>query len=266
MTKRRGHGEGAVFQRERDGKWCAVINLGFVHGKRRRKTRVAATRAGAVRALRRMQDEIDGGATQVDSRITVEKWCLRWLDGDVAYRLAAGRLRPATAESYERLIRCHVVPHLGRVALAKLDTGTIQRAYNAMLAHGLAPSTVEKVHIVLRSALDDAVRDQVLVVNHCRRVEPPRVPRVEVEPLTLEQVKAILDATAGTLDHGLWAVMAFCGLRLGEALALRRRDLDLDTRILSVTRTLGQGKGGCDSGRRRAARADAPSRSWTTPS
>jgi hypothetical protein len=79
-----GHGEGAVLQRVRDGKWCAVTDLGSVNGKRRRKTRVAPTRADAVRALRRMQDEIDAGETEVDSRISVEKWCLRWLDGDVA--------------------------------------------------------------------------------------------------------------------------------------------------------------------------------------
>ena len=37
MAKRRGNGEGGIYQRESDGKWCASVDLGFVNGKRRRK-------------------------------------------------------------------------------------------------------------------------------------------------------------------------------------------------------------------------------------
>jgi hypothetical protein len=44
MTKRRGHGEGGIYQRESDGKWCASVDLGFVNGKRRRKVVYGKTR------------------------------------------------------------------------------------------------------------------------------------------------------------------------------------------------------------------------------
>ena len=234
MGGRRGHGEGSVYRREQDGKWCAVLDLGWVQGKRRRKTRVADTRREAVRALKRMQDEAEAGAIEVDPRTTVEDWCQRWLEADVGYRLEVGRLRPATAESYERLVRCHVLPHLGQIRLTKLDAATLQRAYREMLAKGLSASSVSKVHSVLSSALDAAVRDQHLVANPCERVDPPAVPRTEVEPLALEDVHRILDATRGTTDHALWAVMGFCGLRLGEALGLRRKDLQLGNRTITV--------------------------------
>jgi integrase len=44
MAKRRGNGEGGIYQRESDGKWCASVDLGFVNGKRRRKVIYGKTR------------------------------------------------------------------------------------------------------------------------------------------------------------------------------------------------------------------------------
>lgn len=240
MASRRGSGEGSIHRRSRDGKWCAVLDLGYVKGKRKRRTRTADTRAEAARLLKIMTAEVDAGAVDVDPRMPLARWANRWLERDVAYRLSVGRLRPATAESYERLVRCHVVRHLGHAKLVEVDSQTLQRAYAAMLADGLSPSSVNKVHQVLRSMLDVAVRDRVLVVNPCERVSPPAVPRTEVEPLTLDQLAAIFEYSEGTSDYCLWTVMAFCGLRLGEALALRWGDVDLGDRVLRVDRTLGQ--------------------------
>lgn len=236
---RRAAGEGSIHQRKRDGKWCAVLDLGYVKGKRVRRTRTADTEGEAARLLFELRQEYERGATNIDRRTPLKAWAKEWIASDVDYRASVGQLRQSTAESYERLVRCHVVPHLGHIKLFDLDARTIQRAYQAML-DDLAPSSVSKVHQVLRSMLGAAVRDGILVVNPCDRATPPAVPRNEVEPLTLEDVKRILAHSEGTRDHALWTVMAYCGLRLGEALALRRTDVDLDARKLRVERTLGQ--------------------------
>ncbi len=78
-------------------------------------------------------------------------------------------------------MRCHVVPHLGHIKLFDLDARTIQRAYQAML-DDLAPSSVSKVHQVLRSLLGAAVRDGILVVNPCDRATPPACPATRSSP------------------------------------------------------------------------------------
>ncbi len=236
---RRAAGEGSIHQRSRDGKWCAVLDLGYVKSKRVRRTRTADTQEEAARLLHQLRNEFERGATNIDRRTPLKAWAKEWIVSDVEYRASVGQLRQSTAASYERLVRCHVVPHLGHIKLFDLDARTIQRAYQAML-DDLAPSSVSKVHQILRSMLGAAVRDGILVVNPCERATPPAVPRNEVEPLTLDDVKRILAASEDTRDHALWAVMAYCGLRLGEALALRKIDVHLEVRTLRVERTLGQ--------------------------
>jgi len=58
MAGRRGHGEGGIYQRESDGKWCASVDLGIVNGKRKRKVIYGETRkevADKLKALHRAQ-------------------------------------------------------------------------------------------------------------------------------------------------------------------------------------------------------------------
>ena len=55
MAKRRGNGEGGIYQRESDGKWCASVDLGFVNGKRRRKVIYGKTRKEVADKLKALQ-------------------------------------------------------------------------------------------------------------------------------------------------------------------------------------------------------------------
>ena len=148
MTSRRGHGEGSVYQRSRDGKWCAVVDLGWVDGRRRRKTRTADTRHGAVQALRELQGEVEAGALAIDRRDTVESLMRRYLQDEVRYRLRTGSLRQSTAESYERLARNHITPRLGHLRLSDLMPLAIQSAYDEMLREGLSPGTIQKLSLI----------------------------------------------------------------------------------------------------------------------
>jgi hypothetical protein len=150
VASRRGHGEGSIFQRAGDGKWLAVLETG-------RDPPQASVCAGP--SLQRRAERLRSGyassvtsstgAANVDARVTVAQWSERWLEHVRYRRDITGDLRPNTAASYVRLTGVHVVGHLGAVRLAQLTPGHVERACQAMLADGLAPSSVRKIVEVL---------------------------------------------------------------------------------------------------------------------
>src|SRR6476469_118398 len=115
MAKRRGHGEGGIYQRESDGKWCASVDLGFVNGKRRRKVIYGKTRKEVADKLKAMHRDQAAGQAILTDRQTVGHYLDRWLETAVN-----PHRRAKTANSYEQLVRLYLKPHLGKVQLAKL--------------------------------------------------------------------------------------------------------------------------------------------------
>ncbi len=114
MAKRRGHGEGAVYQRSRDGKWCAVVDFGRgPDGRRRRRTVTADTRTEAIRRLRELQRHVEDGTDAIGRNMKLAAWLQRWLTDFVDRRVALGDLRASTSYSYRQHVRDHLVPHLG---------------------------------------------------------------------------------------------------------------------------------------------------------
>lgn len=167
-----------------------------------------------------------------------------WLRSHVAMNL-----RPTTADSYHRLTRLYILPHLGDLPLGALTPQLLQ-SWVADLS--LTPSstgrrlsvrTVTYVMAILRAALGDAVRLGLVERNPFDRVRAPRPrPRV-VQSFTLEQVRR-LDVAAS--EHRLGALFTFLwqtGLRIGEALALYWEDVDLDGGSLRVRRSVAEVSG-----------------------
>src|SRR6476660_6530045 len=79
MAKRRGNGEGGIYQRESDGRWCASVDLGFVNGKRRRKVIYGETRKEVADKLKALHRDQTSG-TVVTERQTVAQYLERWLE------------------------------------------------------------------------------------------------------------------------------------------------------------------------------------------
>jgi integrase len=145
-------------------------------------------------------------------------------------------------ESYERLLRLHVVPAIGYLKLKVLSPPHIRRLYGEKLDAGLSPRTVQYAHVVLQRALKAAVNDGLIPRNPCEAVDPPQVLREEIRPLARDQVRALLGAAAGDRLEALYVVAVHCGLRQGELLGLKWEDVDLEARTLPVRRTLSKGE------------------------
>lgn len=140
-------------------------------------------------------------------------------------------LKPSALRVVESAWRIHVEPRWGRVAVADVRKTAVQ-TWVSELGAGKSPTTVIRCHGVLGSILDDAVDDRRILSNPARGVNLPRKTKKEHIYLTHSQVDAL--AAAAGPRRTLVLVLAYCGLRWGEAAGLRVRDLDMLRRRLLI--------------------------------
>jgi integrase len=163
-----------------------------------------------------------------------------------------------TADQYSWLLEQHILPELGKRALGDIDPAMV-RSWNARLAER-HPTTAAKAYRLLSSIMRAAVADEVVTRNPCQ-VKGAAVERSAERPVaSIAEVTALAEAMP---DHLQVAVLlgAWCQLRRGELLGLRRRDIDLNRGTLTVELTRGPRMGGeeiikapkTDAGRRTVA-------------
>jgi integrase len=197
------------------------------------------TRQQVAAKLAKAMTDRDGGIELDPSRVTVNEYLQRWLNDSVK-----GSVRPLTLESYERLVRVHVVPALGRLKLKALSPTHLQGFYRDRLDAGLSPCTVQRLHAVIHRALKQALRWGLVSRNVSEAADPPKAQRKEIHPLTPEQVRTLLKNAQGDRFEALYVLAITTGLRQGELFGLRWEDVDLAAGRPSVRRTLTTPKGG----------------------
>ncbi len=234
---RRGPHEGSIYLRK-DGRWAGSVHIGYENGKRVRKHVVGHSRKEVAEKLDALLRAHRERRPIPDQRLKLGPFLRAWLD-----EVARPSLRASTYKSYDDILRLHLIPGLGRIAVAKLTPDDVQSFLNAKLASGLSPRRVQYLHAVLRRALVTAERWGLCSRNVARLVDPPRVPRHEISPLTPEQARQLLDAAVDDRLHPLYVTALATGLRQGELLALRWDDVDLDRRTLRVRHTLARVNG-----------------------
>ncbi len=249
---RRGHGEGSIYHRPKEGRWVALLDLGWQDGTRRRKPFYGRTRAEAAEKLRTAQAKLDAGLPIIDERVRVGEFLERWL-ADV---VKPGRA-PDTWRGYRNNVRNHIAPAIGHVRLARLSAADVQALINSEREQGLSPRSVQYVLAVLRAALSTAERWGLVARNVAKLVEPVQVRRAEVVPFTREEAEQLVQASRGKRLGAFYTVALALGLRPGEALGLSWADVDLDSERphLRVRRTLRRQEGGLVLGETKTARS-----------
>lgn len=239
MAKRRGQGEGSIYQRE-DGGWVAQLDLGYVAGKRSRPVRRARTKREALAKLEEMKRDRDAGITSTAKN--VEQWLAYWLDEVIAPAVEAGDLKPATARYYRSHVEQWLTPHLGAHRLNELAPRHVRELHAAMRKAGKSDAMIRNSHATLRKAMKVALSDGRLRRDPLAGVSAP-TPKDRYRILTAEQAGVLFacaSADPRTLARVHVAILG--GLRQGEALALRWEDVT-DTHIsvkTSITRVDGK--------------------------
>lgn len=225
---RRGHGEGSIY-RQSDGRWSAAITL----ENRKRKVLYGKTRKEVQEKLKQALHEQLQGTLITTPQQTVAHFLQDWLENSQKQSL-----RPRSYERYEEMVRLHIIPGLGRHQLLKLTGQHLQAFYAKKVKDGLSPTTVIGLHNVLHKALDTAVKWNLVARNVCDTVDPPRKVRHEIQPLTLEQIKKLLQVARGHPYEALYVLALATGMRRGELLGLKWQDINFTTGVLQVQRIL----------------------------
>lgn len=232
MKGRRGRGEGSVFRRK-DGLWVGVITTGYTEtGKRRRRVVYAPTKGALLEKMARAKHDAMSGLSSPE-KITLATYLTRWLED-----AARPKIRKTTYASYEELIRLHIMPRLGGVALAKLNPAHVQHVLAEMEKAGSSPRRRQMVYRVLSQALKRAVLLGLIPRNVCQAVTCPRPPKKAVESLTPEQADVALRAAQGNRLEALYVLAVTTGMREGELFGLQPDCLDLKDGRLFVKQQL----------------------------
>ncbi len=213
--------------------WEVRIDLGRdpVSGKRRFRYRtVRGSKREAERILSEALHRRDTGTDIAPLRITLDEYLRRWLRD-----YAAANVAPSTLTRYGQIVD-RLSPLLGSIRLQALRPAPIQEAYVFLLSDGMKGRTVLHHHRVLREALQHAVRWQLLPHNPADAVTPPRPEHREMRALAPDEVHRLLDVCEEPELHAIVHVAVTTGLRLGELLGLRWRDLDFTSKIAAIQR------------------------------
>lgn len=246
------------------GSWEIRYDFGTdpATGKRRIATStVRGDRKDAEKELRRLLRTLDVGEHVDPSRLSVRQWLEQWLE------TVRAEVSPKTHERYGEIVRNFLIPAFGNVALTKLVPAQIQAAYNTWAAGGrrdgkpggLSPQTRRHIHRILRTALSRAVEQQVLARNPADvfKKRLPKVERPALLTLTADQSARLLEAIAHSRVYWPVLLALSTGMRRGEILAVRWKNVDLERGTLRVMESLEQTKAGLrfkapKSGRHRA--------------
>ena len=224
------------------GSWRIKFELGKDPVTGKRQTRYHTVRGTRARAQAEAAKIIAGAVTgtYVDpSRETVaqfaERWLRDWADGNVSNK---------TFTRYEQLLRKHVSARVGSIPIQKLRAADLQNLYAVMAKDGLADRTRLHTHRVAHRMLRHAAQWGVVHQNVAALVDAPAVRVTEIEILTAQEVQAVLQTLRGRSLYPIVVLALATGLRRGELLALRWRDIDLDGATLRVEQALEQTKRG----------------------
>lgn len=228
--------------RKRD-RYYAVIYEGIdpITGKEKKSWTAAGTDRTEAEALAaRLAAERDGRNDEIRTLTFGAYLTGRWLPGKKL------ELRTSTYRSYVHKTQRHILPTLGRKRLRRLRPEDLERLYESMLrpADGtrpLSPKTVYEVHLIIRGALDHAVRRGLVKANVALAASAPKlraIPKVEQKAWTPDELAAFLRSAAGhRLFPALW-LSANTGVRRSELLGLKWSDLDVGKKRLSINRGL----------------------------
>lgn len=244
MAKRRPSGEGAVRKRK-DGRWEGRIIVGHKSdNKPIYKSVFAKTQKELLPKLHKLIDEYSNIDLIEDSNMQLEKWFDIWLEKYVKLTVKA-----STYSNYKNSLR-YVRPHLGKKMLRQITTADIQRMYNSVKLNGrikpntgnklpLSDSTIRDIHMVLHQCMDSAVKNCMISKNPTDGTAIPKRNYKQKQILDDAQLDRFTDVIKNYPEwYDFFYTEITTGLRRGEICGLKWSDLDFETGVIKISRSI----------------------------
>ncbi|MEV0073548.1 tyrosine-type recombinase/integrase [Amycolatopsis sp. NPDC050768] len=243
MAKRAENGMGTIVARK-DGRFHAAVYVLTPDGSSKRKYVYGKTRDEVKEKRVELLDNNRKGVPSMSSTMQLGDYLDYWVESIIKVERAE-----STYAGYETVIRRFLKPHLGKRKLNALTPrdvrGLIAKLRKEKTVHGekLSDRYVQNVFEVLRSALSNACKEELIGRNVARLVTTPSRGETDIEPLDEEAARTFLRAVAAHWLHALWLILVTTGLRKGEALGLTWSDVDMETGLVKVRRTVQRVRG-----------------------
>ena len=233
----RGH----IRKRSKDS-WEITIDMPRgLDGKRRQKTQtIRGTKKDAEKEMTVLLNRLDKGSYVKPHKKTVTEYLNEWLN-----HIEQTTIGRKTFEGHKELIEKYIIPLIGDISLLRLEPFDIETMYTELRKSGrkkseggLSEQTVKHIHSTLNNALKRAVKWKLLTNNPCIDVDKPNPKKVEMQALDENETASLLRSVENTRLYAPILVAVTTGLRRGELLALRWKDVDFKHHKLSVRQSV----------------------------
>ena len=242
--QKRKNGEGTVRLRK-DGRWEGRVVIGYDDkGKPKTKSVLAHTKSECVEKLEMLKEECGRTAEKLKPDMPFGEWIDFW------YKyFSSPKLRPTTQATYENRIYGHIIPSIGKIPLSKLTQNDLQQFYaklkrtgrkvNVELkGTGVSDRMVRSCHALCRSSLEKAVEEGLITRNPSIGCKLPPKKNGEMKVLTQTEIVRLLNQAYDEGYYEMFLLELTTGMRRGEILGLKWRDLNLETGELNIKRQL----------------------------
>ncbi|WP_411076934.1 tyrosine-type recombinase/integrase [Streptomyces sp. cmx-10-25] len=236
QRKRNPNGAGTITQRK-DGRFQAAVYVLQPDGTRARKFAYGKTWAECDTKRRALLDKVASGTPVPTRSAKLSEWLAYWLESVVR-----PRRKLSTYDKYEAHVRLYLSPMLGTKRLESLSVPDVRR-FLLQLEKKTTAATAKESHRVLRTALSAACREELIVRNVAKLVEPPRAAVRDLSPWSLDETLDFLAAARRDPLYAAFVLAIAMGLRRGEIVGLRWTDIDLENRVLLVRQQVQRRRG-----------------------
>lgn len=238
---KRDNGTGTIYQRQNGG-WVGRIYLGKDDaGKDKFKYLSGKSEAEVKRKIREFNQK---GTTVEVKKISLQEYIYSWLR-----TFKIGTIKESSYDTLEKTIRNQIVPYIGSIHLQQVTAADIQGLLNNLKAQGYSYSTVKKVHDCLNDMFehatiaDDVAKNPMMLVHMLAESE---FPKKEIRYFTEEECSLIIEEASRQYKTGklvyqyadAYILMLHTGIRLGEAIGLKKSDWNCEDSTLHIQRNV----------------------------
>lgn len=232
---KRAKNEGTIFKRESDGRWVGRVTIGTdsATGKPKRKTVYGKTESAVLEKLAALRMQSGKSLDFERQKDTLAAYLNWWLENEVKPNRAA-----KTYQEYELTARLYILPFIGVRKLSRLNAMDISTWMAAMVRADFTNNMRRRALKVIRSALNRAIKLQIIDSNPSVAVDMPKKQKRKVEPLEIDQCSDLFSDCKHHRLGDMIILAAMTGLRKGELLALEWNAVNLSEGVLVVRKTL----------------------------
>ena len=234
MPKGKANGEGSIVKLS-NGKYKGTVTVEVIWNpnntvkKQVRKSFTHEKKGEVQKWLNEQISQKNNGTLVSPRETTIKQWIENWLE-----KYKKNKLKTRTYESYDAIIKNHIIPAIGKKRLQDLRTKDLQELYTKKVNEGKSPQTIRHIHIIIHSSLKQALKENLIPRNVADFCELPEKIRPKVNVMTLEELKQLLEANKNHKFYPLLLLEIGTGLRASELLGLHWHNLDLDKGSLFV--------------------------------